>query len=298
AKDHLVVSLHRKARRTPQTDPRKCTNAELLAQASQDAPHAVDFVSGEGGTVAAASRARLELLPALEEWEAERDQKLSASSVRRSLAATDVGKLVLDAELDEEAQAGVEKGPRDLELPPWQKGRYGTAIGRAVHAVLQTIDLATGDGLESAASAQAAAEGVIGREDTIIDLARGALAAGVVNEALRYPRWRETYVAARFDGRTLEGYIDLLFRADDGLVVVDYKTASASADIDRRMAEYRAQGASYALAVEESVGERVSRVVFVFLTPSGPVERELEELDGAKAAVRRAVGDRDSSPGS
>ena len=33
---------------------------------------------------------------------------------------------------------GLAKGPRDLELPPWNKGRYGTALGRAVHAVLQT----------------------------------------------------------------------------------------------------------------------------------------------------------------
>ena len=42
---------------------------------------------------------------------------------------------------------GLAKDGRDLELPPWNKGRYGTAIGRAVHAVLQTVDLATGAGL-------------------------------------------------------------------------------------------------------------------------------------------------------
>ncbi|MBW3578570.1 MAG: UvrD-helicase domain-containing protein [Actinobacteria bacterium] len=297
AKDHLVVSLHRKARRNPQTDPRKCTNAELLAQASQDAPHAVEFTLGGGGALTPPARAWPQPLPTLDEWEVERAQKLSASSVRRSLAATDVGKLVLDAELDEEARAGVEKGPRDLELPPWQKGRYGTAIGRAVHAVLQTIDLATGNGLESAAAAQAAAEGVIGREETIIQLARAALDSEVVKEALGYPRWRETYVAARFDGRTLEGYIDLLFRADDGLVVVDYKTASASADLDRRMAEYRAQGGSYALAVEESVGEPVSRVVFVFLTPNGALERDLADVRASMEAVRAAVFTRTSRDG-
>ena len=39
---------------------------------------------------------------------------------------------------------GLAKDGRDLELPPWNKGRYGTAIGRAVHATLQTIELATG----------------------------------------------------------------------------------------------------------------------------------------------------------
>jgi ATP-dependent helicase/nuclease subunit A len=37
---------------------------------------------------------------------------------------------------------GLDKGAVDLDLPPWQRGRYGTAVGRAVHAVLQYCDLA------------------------------------------------------------------------------------------------------------------------------------------------------------
>ena len=56
--------------------------------------------------------------------------------------------------------AGLPKGARDVELPPWQKGRYGSAVGRAVHGVLQTVDLATGAGLDDAVAAQCLAEGV------------------------------------------------------------------------------------------------------------------------------------------
>ncbi len=63
-------------------------------------------------------------------------------------------------------------------MPPWQKGRYGSAIGRAVHAVLQTVDLATGQGLAEAGAAQAAAEGVLGREGVIEAFCRGAQAGG------------------------------------------------------------------------------------------------------------------------
>ena len=73
------------------------------------------------------------------------------------------------------ADPGLAKDGRDLELPPWNKGRYGTAIGRAVHAVLQTIDLTTGSGLDDSAAAQAAAEGVLGQEATIAALVRAAL---------------------------------------------------------------------------------------------------------------------------
>ncbi|MDP8931529.1 MAG: hypothetical protein M3O70_23915 [Actinomycetota bacterium] len=62
--------------------------------------------------------------------------------------------------------------------------------------------------------------------------------------------------------------------------------ASAGADLDRRLEDYRWQGGAYALAVQGSTGEGVSRVVFVFLTPEGALERELTGLDAAREEVR------------
>ena len=44
------------------------------------------------------------------------------------------------------------------------------------------------------------------------------------------PHWRELYVAAPVGDRLLEGYVDLLYRDRDGLVVVDYKTDHAPDD--------------------------------------------------------------------
>ena len=134
---------------------------------------------------------------------------------------------------------GLAKGARDLELPPWNKGRYGTALGRAVHAVLQTVDLATGDGLDDTAAAQAAAEGIIGREDAVAARARVALTTRTVREAVEHGFRREMYVATPVDGTTLEGYVDLVYRRPDGLVVVDYKT-----DAWRDDARSRRQGRS------------------------------------------------------
>jgi ATP-dependent helicase/nuclease subunit A len=158
--------------------------------------------------------------------------------------------------------------------------------------VLQTIDLETGEGIEEAAAGQAAAEGVLGREEDIIFLARSALSAPAVQESLRYPRWRETYVGTVIGDTTFEGYIDLMYRTPDGLVIVDYKTASGSDDLDLRTAHYRGQGATYALAVEQATGEEVNNVVFVFLTPDGTSERRLPDLASAKQAVHRVRTDR------
>jgi ATP-dependent helicase/nuclease subunit A len=89
----------------------------------------------------------------------------------------------------------------------------------------------------------------------------------------------------------LEGYIDLLYRSPDGLVVVDHKTA-ATADpdeLDRRVEGYRIQGASYALTVRETTAEPVVRVTFLFLTPDGAIERHLSNLDQAVAEVSQLV---------
>ena len=44
------------------------------------------------------------------------------------------------------------------------------------------------------------------------------------------------------------------------------------------------------MAVERAAAEPVDRVVFVFLTHAGAVERELADLPGAKQAVLTAVG--------
>src|SRR5690606_29838657 len=117
-----------------------------------------------------------------------------------------------------------------------------------------------------------------------------ALRSPTVTEAAARPHWREVYVGVPLpNGRTLEGYVDLLYRRDDGLVVVDYKTwpSGGDDDLDELVRRYRLQGASYALAVSEAAGEPVTDVVFVFLTPEGPVDRPLADLPAAVSEARQ-----------
>jgi hypothetical protein len=239
-------------------------------------------------------------------WEAEHrrlvdparaERVVSASALARA-AAERAGQLTriveddhgrVEVVVDDPALA---KDPRDLELPPWMKGRYGTAVGRAVHAVLQTIDLATGAGLDAAVAAQAAAEGVFGFEPRIAELAGAALASDTVHAAVAGRYWREIYVAVPgADGRLLEGYVDLLFERADGLVVVDYKTdaVGSTTDIDHKVTHYRLQGAAYARAVAHATGRPVVECVFLFLTDRGAIARPLPDLAAAVAEVEAAV---------
>jgi ATP-dependent helicase/nuclease subunit A len=327
AQDHLVVSLHRKQRPAPDDDSR-LTSAELLTKALGDrladlpaiaadpasapdgpdtdpagagadeaTPAVTDDAVGAGGAAGSAARATGEpddLLP-FDEWRRQRDTALAASARPRTVAAT---ALTAEGTPDAAADHGLHKRPRDLDLPPWQKGRYGSAIGRAVHGVMQTVDLGTGRGVAEAVAAQAAAEGVIGHEARVRALVDAALASPTVRQAAAGPHWRELYVGVPLGSdRTLEGYIDLLYRRHDGLVVVDYKTGPAGldADLDPLVARYRAQGASYALAVADATGEPVVDVVFVFLTPEGAVDRALPGLAQAVDEVRRLASAGDDS---
>ena len=108
-----------------------------------------------------------------DDWDTERRRALTAAGFRPAVSAT-----YLAGEAD--TDPGLDKGAVDLDLPPWQRGRYGTAVGRAVHAVLQYADLDTGAGIDAEAAAQCAAEGVVGVDATVAALARSALAAPIV----------------------------------------------------------------------------------------------------------------------
>ena len=289
ARDHLVVSLHRKARATaPKSAAR--TNAELLVDGMGSLLDELPDGAESAGEVPAVAVEPPTPPPPFETWATERALALERASRPRTVAAsalTDEGGLDADGEPD----PGLQKRPRDLDLPPWLKGRYGTAVGRAVHGVLQSLDLITGAGLELAVATQCEAEAISDRAGDVQGLVLAALGSPSVHEAATSPHWREVYVCTPVDDRLLEGYIDLLYRGPDGLVVVDYKTAATSdpVELDRRVEGYRNQGASYALAVAAATGEPVVRVTFLFLTPDGAVERHLLHLQQSMEGVRELV---------
>ncbi|MDQ3431750.1 MAG: UvrD-helicase domain-containing protein, partial [Actinomycetota bacterium] len=144
ARDHLVVSLHRVSR-NGQAAGRRRTNAELLAEASAGAPHiqplgAVDGVLPPGVRIPA-----VEPPVSYAEWSA--GVTAAQEAARRPAAISASSLHASPATYPAEPAPGLAKDARNLELPPWNKGRYGSAIGRAVHGALQTVDLSTGAGV-------------------------------------------------------------------------------------------------------------------------------------------------------
>jgi ATP-dependent exoDNAse (exonuclease V) beta subunit len=136
ARDHLVVSLHRSAKSIART------SARLLADeggAAEDAEAwSVEQLSGDGDVLVepTAPRAPQEYEAWLRELTRAREASRRASAFSASgLEGTDPEVAFTPAE----EEAGRAKGALNIELPAWSKGRYGTAIGRAVHGVLQTV---------------------------------------------------------------------------------------------------------------------------------------------------------------
>lgn len=186
ARDHLVVSMHRKERGDAVRPP----PAELLASVgAHEVGAPVHFELDARLTVRSTPPASVSPPPNFETWIAGLRQ--AQQSTRKVGAITASGLEGTDPEIVlAEADAGLAKGPRDIELPPWSKGRYGSAVGRAVHGALQIIDLASGDGLEQAVRAQAIAEAITDLEDVVTRLVESALDSEIVQRAAPRRHWR------------------------------------------------------------------------------------------------------------
>lgn len=172
-----------------------------------------------------------------------------------------------------------------------RRGRTGSAIGSAVHAVLQLVDLTKPSDLDDVVAQQCEIEGIPDRTGIVWRLVTAALDSSAVATAAEHPHFKELFVTAPLGDRTIEGYVDLLIETPQGLIVVDYKTDSvrSEADVDAKLGVYELQAAAYAVALEEVTGQGVVECRFVFCTSAGSIERSVVDLPAAKDRVRRTV---------
>jgi ATP-dependent helicase/nuclease subunit A len=313
ARDYLIVSLHHKA-------GSPCHAAQLLARCTArpelsswlepatdpaDALIAFDPEAGGRGDDPPVPAATVDTEEHRAEWNAAHRRLVTTGSRSRTLSATTIAGLAnggsqhepgRDASAEPGSAAGASKDDPDIDPPPWRRGRAGTSIGRAVHAVLQTVDLASGSDVDRLSETQAVAEGVATRGREIARLVRAALGSAIVGEAVRGGRyWREMYIGVPATdepgGPVIEGIIDLLIETPDGFTVVDYKTDAVRNDEQLAHAAdgYRLQGATYSLAVERTLGRPVTRCVFLFLRESTATQYDLPDLPGAMQEVEALV---------
>jgi ATP-dependent exoDNAse (exonuclease V) beta subunit len=274
AKDHLVISLYRKSKKTDSSFAKKLENicnktAELWQDVEFQQSTADSMARGEKDTDGVisteADRAR---------WIEARRLLLKKASKPVTISATTIARINKESVEDEF---------------PYRTGRGGTKLGRAVHSVLQTINLGTGEGLDKTAAAQAANEGIPERTQEVIELVQNALSSAAIKRATASNRfYREVFVSAPLNKCSVNGFIDLLFEEDGGFVIVDYKTD----DIDEipsrtKYAQYSIQAGIYALATSRVLGKPIKEVILLFL--KGQKEISFKDLDHQMALAEKAV---------
>lgn len=314
ARDHLLVSLHHGL--TLKGKPRACPATRLIDHGAREhAPEAVlppavaaiaagpfDAIEPEMPAYPSAPAGFTAAREALARG-AKRHPVTSATAIARGRKAVESPAADHNSEPAERDHDGEpaerdddsETVERDDDTEPWARGRGGTRLGRAVHAVLQSVPLAaTDDEIAAFARAQAVAEAIPDLEGNIAALTRRALQSEVAQRARAGRRaLREVPFAASLGGVLLEGFIDLMIETDDGIEIVDWKTDHVSgADIDRRLASYRLQAGLYILGMRAAVGPDgppVTRVTYVFASPG--VERSPGGPDELAAEAAEALGD-------
>ena len=204
-----------------------------------------------------------------DEWIRNRDAMLRTASDPNYLSATSISKV------DEKIQ--------DDQIF-FESKTDGTEIGRAVHSVLEEIDFKSRENLSVICNLIAKREGILPRTAEIEQLVLSACNSGVVKRAvesgnlMREVPFSVPIPSLNLPKRTMEGYIDLLFEEEDGLVVVDYKTDNISENNSQEvLSRYRLQGAAYAMGVEKAISKPVKEVVFLFLRSN--IEEKIVDLE-------------------
>ena len=314
ARDHLLVSAyHAQSKRS---NPEKMPIGQVLYETvstpdgleSNDADSAGDKATDSHAKGASVSSFPAPIPPAsldnsetvgenepldLKAWTQERSEILSRGAQQSTVSAT-----ALAAKMDVIGgpPPGLFKMPRSLELPPWLKGRYGTNVGRAVHGALQDVNIFNPDrqDLDSVVAAHSTAENVPQFHDEILKMVRIALRSEVVQEAADSRHHKELYVAAPIGdgpGFLLEGYLDLVFERDDGLVIVDYKTDSHTADTSasseaHRRETYFNQLAAYAAALKAVTSKPILEAGLLYLSTADSIWVPVPQLSERVAYVR------------
>jgi ATP-dependent helicase/nuclease subunit A len=225
-----------------------------------------------------------------ENWIAERRALLAPHETPAAYSATAIARAVDSSVPDTDT----DQLPAESDVSPTiarKKGRAGSAIGSAVHATLEHIDFDNPADLDPLIARQCQLHAIPDITGTVTALVRSALNSAACDLARRHESFRELYVAAPIGHVMIEGYIDLLVQTPDGLVIVDWKTDSASSpkEINAKLAAYELQGATYAVALEESTGIDVVECRFVFCKAHGAIERSVVDLTAAKQRVRDAL---------
>ncbi|CEA09682.1 ATP-dependent helicase/nuclease subunit A [Arthrobacter saudimassiliensis] len=262
AESHLVVSHYSGSDRSL---------SGLLAQVNTDKRCAPDLELPADLLPLPKARTTAAPVPEWNDWQGSRTQWTAASA---RLSRTSVTALAKGEVPEVTTEYGVAAGfyaPDGAEerLPGFGDipEEHGTVFGTALHRLLELTDLELSTSLSGMAADVATAAGLRNAKDLEAS-ARAALETEPVRRAAEREHWLELPVLVSEPGHTVEGIIDLMYREDDGsLVVADFKTDISVTE--KQIAAYWRQLGTYAKMIGRITGQEVSQLVLIFCRAGG-----------------------------
>ena len=197
-----------------------------------------------------------------------------------------VGRRLPDTDDHEATDPGNRKEPGPNDRPSRRGGRFGTAKGSAVHAVMQQLALDDPTrGLPKLVEVAAEAEGLLDRRHDIELMVQSLLRGSLFSRMQASPNCRrEMYVGAQFGEVTVWGYVDAVFvNSDNTLTLVDFKTDTLITSTAELATRYQPQMSGYVAALQQATGMTVSEAWLAVAQPDGSaaVEIPVEVVDSA-----------------
>ena len=189
-----------------------------------------------------------------------------------------VGRRQPDTDDHEASDPGNRKEPQPNDRPSRRGGRFGTAKGSAVHAVMQQVALDDPTrGLPTLVEVACEAEGVLDRRRDIEAMVQSLLKGRLFGRMQASPRCRrEMYVGAQFGEVTVWGYVDAVFVNPDGtLTLVDFKTDTLITSPVELARRYQPQMSGYVAALQQATGTTVSEAWLAVAQPDGAAAVEI-----------------------
>ncbi len=147
-------------------------------------------------------------------------------------------------------------------------------VGDALHKVMEKVTLPDAEDLEIWAEAICQEFGIPDHAGEVVEMAQRCLSSPTVRRAIGSGNYqREVPFTLTEDGGFAAGRVDLVFRDDDRLRIVDYKTDLVGADDaePHALEHHSGQAKTYAAAISSATGRPVSGVVLVFCRPGSEV---------------------------
>jgi ATP-dependent exoDNAse (exonuclease V) beta subunit len=203
------------------------------------------------------------LLSQREQWKEEQEKIKRRAGLGRSLAtATEQIKTPEEIEKDDE-----------WVISPVTKGE-GAIFGKLAHRLFEKVDWSQPDLLEE----MAVIEGKnLGASGPMIkragEMVREAMNSPILQRVIKSANYqKEVPFTYKDNGTIFEGIMDVVFKEEDGLVVLDFKTDLVEKDkLNLKIEHYQPQVKVYSDAIKTIFGQPPKEVILFFLHLMEPV---------------------------